>query len=95
MITLPTYRPEADALVDTDYFDATEVGGMLHVHANTVRRHHREGRWPCLRIGHTAYMSAAMIGEAVETMTQRVGSIPEDPPRIGTPVAAAEIEGIR
>jgi predicted DNA-binding transcriptional regulator AlpA len=94
-ITIATYRDETDALVETEYWDVGEVSDLIHVSRSTIYRKLREGVWPCVRLGAKPYMSAWMIGAAVDQMTQRVGEIPQDPPRLGTPVAPAEIEPVR
>lgn len=95
-VTITTYDDDLGELVETEYFEATEVAKFMHLAPNTVRRHVREGRFPAYRIGKSIYMSAPMIGAAVEALTQHVGNgVPETPPRLGTPLAAPDHETIR
>jgi len=100
-ISIPTFNDETHVLEDVDYYDADEIAGMMHVHAATVRRYCREGRWSCLRIGKSVYMTARMFGDAVESMTQHVD--PRDPnpgqdsspPAIGRALQPEDAEAIR
>jgi hypothetical protein len=94
-IEITAYDETTDELVPVQVFDADEVGAMLHLNGNTVRDRWRAGRWPHVRIGHARYMTKAMIGEAVESMTQRVGLIPEAPARLGEVLPDEATETIR
>lgn len=91
-ISIPTYDETADELVPVDYYTADEVADMLPVRPTTIRQYVREGKWPALRVGQAVYFSKAHIGFAVESMTQHVGHISEEPVRLGEPLADPDTE---
>lgn len=93
--TFPTYDPATDELVPREYWSITEVADMFHVNHSTVRRWLRDGSMPSLMIASTYYMSAAMIGEWMDSRTTDTRPPDETPPpRLGTPVSDAELEPV-
>jgi hypothetical protein len=91
----PSYDEATDSLIDRDYYDVDEVAAMLHVSVSTVHRRIIDGRWHALHVGHARYMSAAQVGEAVDSMRTGATVREPDPPKLGEPVGDVDLESLR
>lgn len=97
-VPFPTLNPDTGRLESMDYYTVGEVAELLHVSHSTVRRFILAGEWPHLTIAHAHYMSAAHVAEVVAMNTHEAGPAipePEGPPKLGTPLADRDLEGIR
>jgi hypothetical protein len=96
----PVLDPETGSLVMVDHYTLEEVAAMFGLSLSTARRRVHDGEWTVWEPIQGSYlMTAEHIAEARERATHRAvpptPTCPEaGPPRLGVPVAPADLEGL-
>jgi len=97
----PVLNPETGQLDMVDHFNLAEVADMFEISVSTARRRVKTGEWTVWEpIPGVFWMTAEHIAEARERRTRHaVPSLPTapeaGPPRLGVPVAAHDLEGMK